>query len=196
MIQGFNSQLIANDVGTDITASGRAELPDLCLLRERLSPIALDQNFSNQGSMNYVNMSVPSDMPMSALFVHESPLDRNFYSTVSLPQTIVSSIDVLTTTACLTRSSRKNPYLLSMCTRGITYWIRVHVFVCVKGRHSPLPNLFLLRQRGWVASHRTGCDASGGFRDGDPGQPLHHSGEDGQAARTEESEAHLFYTFF
>ena len=101
MIQGFNSQLITNDVGTDITASGRAELPDLCLPRESLSRIALDQNFTNQGGINYVNMSVPSDMPMSVFFPCGSSLDRNFYSTVSLPQTIVSSIDVLPGKACL-----------------------------------------------------------------------------------------------
>lgn len=83
-----------------------------------------------------------------------------------------------------------------MYTRGITSWIRVRVFVGVQRRHSPLPNLFLFRERGWVASHRTGRDASGRHWNGDSGQPSHHGGEDGQAASTEESEAHLFYTVF
>lgn len=120
MIQGFNSQLITNDDGTDITASGRGELPDLCSFYELYSCIALDQNFTNQSSMNYVNMSVPTEMPMSTIFSLESFLDRNFYSTVSLPQTIVSSIDVPSTNAFLIGSNHKSPSHLCMCTQGIT----------------------------------------------------------------------------
>lgn len=45
--------------------------------------------------MNYVNVSVPSDIAISSfLLPNNYALDRNFYSTVSLPQNIVSSIDV------------------------------------------------------------------------------------------------------
>ena len=64
MIQGFNSQLISNDVGTDITTSARPDLPDLCPTAVFACPVALDQNFPNQSGINYVNMSVPSALPL------------------------------------------------------------------------------------------------------------------------------------
>lgn len=47
--------------------------------------------------MNYVNVSVPSDIAISPFLLRDDyAIDRNFYSTVSLPQNIVSSIDVRT----------------------------------------------------------------------------------------------------
>lgn len=95
MMQGFSSQLIPNEVGTDIAAPARTDIPDLSLLCLLWWLIALDQNFTNQNAMNYVNVSVPSDIAISSFILPDNyVLDRNFYSTVSLPQNIVSSIDV------------------------------------------------------------------------------------------------------
>ena len=87
--------------------------------------IALDQNFPASSSMGYVNLPVTSDMPLSSNFsILEWAVDRNFYSTVSLPQNIVSSIDVsvLFSYKC---SNHKKLFHLCMCIIRITYWIRI-----------------------------------------------------------------------
>ena len=86
--------------------------------------IALDQNFSNQGSMNYVNVSVPSDITLSKTLERYRTVDRNYYSTVSLPQNIVGSIEVLLIVR-FNVSNLKNPYLLCMFTPQITCLTRV-----------------------------------------------------------------------
>ena len=65
MMQGFSSQLIPSEVGSDITSTNRPEIPELCILAVPLSYIALDQNFNNQSGINYVGLSVPSDLPLS-----------------------------------------------------------------------------------------------------------------------------------
>lgn len=100
--------------------------------------IALDQNFPASSSIGYVNLPVTSDMPLSSnLRYSVSAVDRNFYSTVSLPQNIVSSIDVyfMFLFDC---SNRKKLYLLCMFIIQTTSWIKT-AFLCNNPIHLASP---------------------------------------------------------
>lgn len=91
--------------------------------------IALDQNFPASSSIGYVNLPVTSDMPLSSNLCYSMwNIDRNFYSTVSLPQNIVGSIDVFFM-FLLDCSNHKKLYLLCMFIIQTTFWTRT-AFLC------------------------------------------------------------------
>lgn len=109
--------------------------------------IALDQNFPASSSIGYVNLPVTSDIPLSSNLRYSMwTVDRNFYSTVSLPQNIVSSIDVFFM-FLFDCSNRKKLYLLCMFIIQTTSWIKtaflcnspIHLASLWEGSWRPLP---------------------------------------------------------